>query len=231
VAHLPEKFVHRFPCNAPERDRREYLSHYGRMLKSAGIRFVDTASLVHSLRGRYEFELFPEGGTHWNMLGIAHAADAILARINDSTGKPFAPQLKWTFEVTDRPTGIDTDLYDVVNLLFARPRYPTAKVDFAEPSCTAWPAADKKIAMVGGSFLFGLAQTLINPGCLRGLEGYNYLHRGRRGGTDYRLLARRSSEEDLLQLRDADILILEENEQVLPGTRHSDALHRILLGN
>jgi hypothetical protein len=231
VAHLPEKFVHRFPCAAAEQDRREYLSQYGRMLKAAGIRFVDTASLLHGLRGRYELELFPEGGTHWNMLGIAHAADAILAEINRAAGARVAPQLKWTFEVTDRPTGIDTDLYDVVNLLFARPRYSTAKVDFgAEPACTEWPAAERKIAMVGGSFLFGLAQTLINPGCLRGLEGYNYLYRGRRGGTDYRLLERRSGEEALLRLRDVDIAILEENEQVLPGSRHADSFHRIVLG-
>ena len=29
------------------------------------INVVDTASLIHSLRGHYEVELFPQGGAHW----------------------------------------------------------------------------------------------------------------------------------------------------------------------
>jgi hypothetical protein len=36
--------------------------------------------------------------------------------------------------------------------------------------------------------------------------------------------------EELRQLRDADVIILEENEGGLPGMKHATEFHRIILG-
>ena len=60
------------------------------MLKNAGIHVVDTASLMHGLKGKYEIDLFPAGGVHWNAIGIAAADDAILAEINRQAGSAIA---------------------------------------------------------------------------------------------------------------------------------------------
>ena len=232
AAYMPEKFIRHYPCPNTEHERREYLPAYAALLAKAGIRVIDGAAMTHALRGRYDVELFPQGGVHWNQLGVAHAADALLAEINRRAGREIAPRLRWTYEITDRPTGTDTDLIDVVNVLFARPRYPVPKLTFAEDKpCAERPAARMKVAIVGGSFVHDPARMLIAEGCLRGLYTYNYLAGGVRGGLDYETVKQSSSPEELRLLRDADIVILEENEGDFPGMIHSRDFARIVLEN
>jgi hypothetical protein len=201
------------------------------MLLAAGIEMVDAATLTHGLKGRYEVDLFPTGGVHWNQLGVAHAADALLAEINRAAGRPIAPRLSWTYEITDRPTGTDTDLIDVVNVLFARPRYPVPKLTIAATKpCSEWPASRLKVALIGGSFVHDVARMLIAEGCLHGLYSYNYLVGGVRGGEGYERVKERTTPEEIRLLRDADIVILEENEAGLPGMKHATEFRRIILG-
>ena len=232
AAHLPEKFMGHVTCNSKDYDRREYLPAYHQMLLAADIRMVDAATLTHSLKGRYEVDLFPIGGVHWNQLGVAHAADAILAELNREAGREIAPRLSWTYEITDRPGGTDTDLIDVVNVLFARPRYPVPKLKFQSTKpCSEWPAARLKVALIGGSFVHDIARILIAQGCLRGLYSYGYLVGTVRGGEQYDTVKDQASPTEILALREVDIVILEENEAVLPGMKHSREFRRIILGN
>ena len=232
AAYMPEKFMDHYACASPERDRREYLPVYRQMLIEGGIRLVDGASMTHGLRGRYDVDLFPLGGVHWNQLGVVHAADAILEQINRRAGREIAPRLKWTYEVTDRPTGTDTDLADVVNVLFARPRYPVPKLTFAPTKpCSEWPVSKLKVAFIGGSFIHDLARMLIAHGCLSGLSGHSYLRGTVRGGEGYVTIQERMSSDDVKRLRETDIVILEENEAGLPGMMHSNDFHAVLLRN
>lgn len=222
AAYMPEKFVDFFPCPSRETDRREYLPSYRKMLEDAGVRYIDGAGMTHGLRGRYDVELFPLGGVHWNQLGVAHAADAILEQINRRAGREIAPRLQWTYEVTDRPTGTDTDLADVVNAMFGRPRYPVPKLTFADSKpCSEWPISRMNIALVGGSFVHDVARVLIAHGCMSGLRSHNYLVGGVRGGADYRVIRPQPTPDDLRSLADVDILLLEENEAGLPGMTHA----------
>ena len=231
AAHLPEKFLGQIQCKSSPTDRKEYLPTYDQLVRAAGIRMVDAASLTHSLKGRYEVNLFPLGGVHWNQLGVAHAADAVLAEINRNAGREIAPRLSWTYEITDRPSGTDTDLADVVNVLFARPRYPVPKLTFAGGKpCEDWPVSKMKIILVGGSFVHDVARMLIAQGCLQRLQTYNYLVGSVRGGDGYREIRERANDGDHAQLREADIVILEENEAGVPGSRHARGLRRIVIG-
>ena len=201
------------------------------MLREAGVRFVDLANLTHGLRGRYEIDVFPEGGTHWNALGVAHAADAVLAEINRDGA--IAPRLKWgyAFWVTDRcrwkrPRARGPDQ----RALLPQARYATAKVTFEKNACADFPAARLDVAIVGGSFIHALARTLLVDGCLRRLRSYNYLYRGRRSGPDYAIDKDRLTAADIAPLGDADVVLLEENEQVLPGSAHAEEFYRVLTG-
>ncbi len=232
AAHLPELIPSRYPCTSSETARREWLPVYMRLLRAAGINALDAASLTHSLKGRYELDLFPEGGAHWNMLGVAHAADALLAELNRLAGRPLAPRLSWTYQVTNRATGTDRDLADLINVLIPNFRYPTADVTFAPTApCASWPAAGMRAALVGGSFMHDLARVLISAGCLSALEGYNYLYISRHGGPGFRILQNRLAPADVLPLREVEILILEENEAaILSRPGHGDELHRVMLG-
>jgi len=51
-----------------------------------------------------------------------------------------------------------------------------------------------------------------------------------RGGEGYVTIQERMSNDDVKRLREADIVILEENEAGLPGMIHSNEFHAIVLG-
>ncbi len=226
MAHMPEAFVSHVNCPSAPDARSRYLPTYTRMLREAGVRFVDLASLTHSLKGRYEIDVFPQGGVHWNALGVANAADAVLAELNRDG--PVAPRLKWTYRVTNKATGSDRELIDLVNVLFPRASFATAQVTFEKRNCGDFPVSQKTVALVGGSFIHDLARALLANGCLSELNSYNYLYRGRRGGPSYKILKDRLTAADIEPLAGADIVLLEENEQVLPGSAHAEELYRVL---
>jgi len=231
VAHLPEYFVHRVACASSEQDRNAMLPLYDRLLTESGIHLVDAARLTHQLKGKYEIELFPAGGVHWNALAIANAANAVLDEINREEKRPVAPRLSWTYTVTNKATGTDRDLVDLINVLMPNTLYPTPKVTFNRTGgCGEFPVSSMRIALVGGSFIHELARTLINAGCLARLESYDYLYNSLRAGSEYKDVKRRLTSSDILPLRDSDIVILEENEAALPGTAHAVEFHRVILG-
>jgi hypothetical protein len=232
LTYMPENFPRALSsCANGERDRNGLLPLYGRLLADAGVRFVDAATLIHGLKGKYEIDLFPAGGVHWNAIAIANAEDAILAEINRQAGSAIAPKLSWTYKVVDRAKGTDRDLLDLLNVLLPNARYATARVTYQPAkACDEMPAASLKTAMIGDSFAATLGQTLIKDGCLSRLEGYNYLYRGLSAGPSYKIVKNRLSASDILPLRDADIVILEENESLLPASAHLREFYRVILG-
>ncbi len=232
VAYMPENFTRELSsCTNSERDRNGILPLYGQLLKDAGVHVVDAASLIHGLKGKYEIDLFPAGGVHWNAIAAANAEDAILAEINRQAGRTVAPKLSWRYTIVDRAKGTDRDLLDLLNVLSPNTRYATARVTY-EPlkACDEMPAASLKAAMIGDSFAATLGQTLINDGCLSRLEGYNYLYRGLSAGPSYKTVKNRLAAPDILPLRDADIVIIEENESLLPASAHAMEFYRVILG-
>jgi hypothetical protein len=230
VAYMPENFVHRAPCTAPERDRLEKLPVYDRMLAAAGVHVVDSASLTHEAKGKYKVSLFPEGGVHWNGIGVANAANAILQEINRLEKRDVAPKIAWSYEVTRKVKGEDRDLADLVNVLRPKVNYETAKVTYQPLRCEDFPVSLQKVAVIGGSFISTLSKTLAGNGCLSKLEGYNYLYHGMRTGPKYKSVKRRLTAQDIVPLRDADIVILEENESLAPGAPHAREFYRVILG-
>lgn len=232
AAHLPEVFVHRVPCASRERDRKEWLTRYDRLLAEAGVPYLDLASLTHGLKDHYRVSLFPVGGVHWNMLGVAHAADALAAKINELAGRNVASKFTWSYENSDTPTGLDRDLADLVNVnFFQTMRYPAPIVTFrSESPCATAKTSDPRIGMVGGSFNPPLARVLARFGCLGGLRFYNYLFLDVFGGPDYQRITFRPSREELLELRDMDFVMLEENESSIAASGHAAAFHRLVTG-
>lgn len=229
MAHFPELFAHRYDCTSTEASRTQWLPVYNEMLGQAGINVVDTATLLHSLKGKYPIDMFPQGGVHWNQIGVAHAADALIGEINRQGFLPPLPRLKWSYTISEVATGIDRDLLDLVNVLLPNPRYPTPIVKFDNSAgCPAYP--HRKIAFIGASFIDGPARVLNQNGCLPDLLRYNYLYRGIRGGEGYKDIKLRASVDDILELRTADIVILEENESVIGVSAHAKEFYRVIMG-
>jgi alginate O-acetyltransferase complex protein AlgJ len=215
AAHLPEYFVDRVPCPSTPAARTQLVPDYIAALKSAGINVVDTASLIHSLKGSYPFDLFPQGGVHWNDVGGARAVSAIVEDINRLAGHEIIPPFKFTYTLSGA-RGADRELVDLLNVFFPPLGYPTPKVSF-QPSipCAESPARQLDIAMVGSSFGHLPARIMIEANCLDRLQFYYYATLGRFGGTPYRELQRNLPESDLNVWRDAKVMILEENESFM----------------
>ena len=229
VAHFPEAFVNRYPCASAERDRIGKVPVFVAILKAAGVNVVDAATLTHSMKGKYEFGMVPQGGVHWNQLAVGYAANALIEEINRQRKVPPIAPLKWTYTVSDNAKGEDRDLLDLLNILLPQPEYKVPMLSYAPRVCG--PESKLDVAIVGGSFIHVLSETLAKSACLHGLKGYNYLYGGMRGGPDYKLLKSRMTVTDILPIANADIVILEENESIFPRTvGHAPELYKQLLG-
>jgi alginate O-acetyltransferase complex protein AlgJ len=229
AAHMPEYFVDRLPCPSTPAARTQLVTQYVGALKQGGIDVVDTASLIHSLRGRYEVDLFPQGGVHWNDIGGAQAVSAMVAEINRQGSHEIVPPFTFTYVLSGVTSGADRELVDLLNVFFPPLGYLTPKVKFSpSASCLDHPARSLDVAMVGSSFGHLLARVLIEDSCLAGLNFYYYAKLGRFGGTPYRELQRELGDADLARLRQAKIMILEENESFVARSAYVNELRAVV---
>lgn len=229
AAHLPELFIDRVPCPSTPAARAQLVPQYVGKLREAGIVAVDTASLIDSLKGKYEVDLFPQGGVHWNDIGGARAVSVIVEEINRQAGRELVPPFTFTYTLSGVTSGVDRELADLLNVFFPPLGYVTPKVTFqTSVSCADHPARQLEAAMVGSSFSHLPARILIEGNCLAGFNLYYYARLGRFGGVPYRELQRNLGDADLLRLRDAKIMILEENESFVAHTGYVNDLHAVV---
>lgn len=222
AAHLPEYFVDRLPCPSTQAARLRLVPDYVGALKLEGINVVDTASLIHSLKGTYPFDLFPQGGVHWNDVGGAVAVSAVVDEINHLAGHELIPPFKFTYTMSQPAKGADRELADLLNVFFPPLGYQTPKVSF-QPAvpCAESPARQLDIAMVGSSFGHLPSRIMVEANCLARLQFYYYAALGRFGGEPYRELQRNLPDSDLNAWRNAKVMILEENESFMASSKVS----------
>jgi len=220
AAHIPEYFVGRVPCPSTPRARTQLVADYVGALREGGIHVVDTASLIHSLKGTYPFDLFPQGGVHWNDVGGARAVSALVDEINRLARREIIPPFKFTYTMSLPASGADRELADLLNVFFPPLGYQTPNVTF-EPSapCEMSPARQLDIVVVGSSFGHLPSRIMVEANCLESLQFYYYAVLGRFGGTPYRELQRNLPESDLDRWRDAKVMILEENESFMASDK------------
>jgi alginate O-acetyltransferase complex protein AlgJ len=229
AAHLPEYFVDRVPCPSTPDARAHLVSEYVGMLKQGGINVVDTASLIHSLKGSYEVDLFPQGGVHWNDIGGARAVSAIVEEINRQAAHEIVPPFGFSYTLSGVTVGADRELVDLLNVFFPPLGYQTPKVQFSpSASCADNPAQRLDVAMVGSSFSHLPARIMIEANCLSALQLYYYAKLGRFGGMPYRELQRNLSDADLNSLREVKVIILEENESFVARAGYVDQLRAVV---
>jgi alginate O-acetyltransferase complex protein AlgJ len=231
VAHLPEYFIDRVACPSTPKARAALVGDYVEALKREGIHVVDTASLIHSLKGAYPFDIFPEGGTHWNDVGGARATSLLVDEINRQAGRDIIPPFTFTYTMSGAGSGADRELVDLLNVFFPPLGYQTPKVSFQpKAACAESPARQLDIAIVGSSFSHLPARILIEANCLERLQVYYYANLGRYGGTPYRELQRNLADSDLGAWRDAKVMILEENESFMatPKVSYVDQLRAVV---
>lgn len=229
AAHMPEYFADYVPCLSTPPARAQLVPDYVGALRQEGIHVVDTASLIHSLKGTYPFDLFPQGGVHWNDVGGALAVSAIVDAINQQAGREIIPPFKFTYTMSGIMSGADRELVDLLNVFFPPLGYQTPKVSFeTSVPCTKSPARQLDVAMVGSSFGHLPARMMVEANCLDRLQFYYYAILGRFGGRPFRELQRNLTPADLFPLRDAKVMILEENESFVDRASYVDPLRALV---
>jgi alginate O-acetyltransferase complex protein AlgJ len=229
AAHLPEDFIDRVPCPSTPADRTQLLPAYAGALRAAGIDVLDAASLIHAAKGRYPFDLFPEGGEHWNEVGGALAVTSLVDQINRQAGHEIVPPFTFSYELSSPASGADRELADLLNVFFPPLNYLTPKVKYVQPvSCAGSPARTLDIAIVGDSFSHLPGSILTEQNCLAGLNVYYYGKTGRFGGVPYHLLQLDLGDADLAPLRDVKVLVLEENERFVARSSYANVLREVL---
>ncbi len=220
AAHLPEYFVDRLPCPSTPAARTQLVPDYIGALKREGIHVVDTASLIHSFKGKYPFDLFPQGGVHWNDVGGALAVSAVVEEVDRLAGRELIPPFKFTYTMSQPAKGADRELADLLNVFFPPLGYQTPKVSFQpEAPCAESPARQLDVTVVGSSFGHLPSRIMVEANCLAHLQFYYYATLGRFGGEPYRELQRNLLDGDLDAWRNAKVMILEENESFIASAK------------
>jgi alginate O-acetyltransferase complex protein AlgJ len=226
---LPEYFVDRVPCPSTADARAQLVPDYVGALKQSGINVVDTASLIHSVRGKYPFDLFPQGGVHWNDVGGALAVSAVVEEINRLAGREIVPPFKFTYALSSPAGGADRELVDLLNVFFPPLGYQTPKVSF-QPSvpCGESLARQLDMAIVGSSFGHLPARIMVEANCLDQLQFYYYAFLGRFGGIPFHELQRNLTDVDFSRVRKAKVMILEENESFIDRASYVEPLRALV---
>ena len=221
IAQNPQIIPAGYTCPAAAKDRAEKLSVYDEILTRHGVRFVDAASNLAAAREEYGISMFPRGGTHWNSLAAALGTQKVIAAVNAQ--RPLLATFSFTWRISYSPQGIDRDLLDLMNLRHPDAHYPVPELTYQ--SSPPKVCRTVTITEFGGSFLGSLDSALEKLACPPQITNWFYWDHNRvhyEGGRLYDLPvdadARRKS------LLDADIVLLEENESLAPGSRHGEQM-------
>ncbi len=145
----PEKFPSKYEGETKLSPNYEVFLEY---LQQHGVNVLDLNRFFVESKGRHEFLLFPQTGTHWSYYGAALAADTTLAYLRKIHG-PMIPEMRFDsirkFDVVRHP---DDDIWLAMNLLNPVPKQPLAypAVSFD----TNNQSAAYNILIVGDSYYF-----------------------------------------------------------------------------
>ncbi len=224
AAYFPEKIPQRFTCS-PAIPRLEYQMAIA-ALRDSGLTYVDGSKIVMDGKGKYPVDLFPRGGSHWNLLGATLVTRELLAKISQVSGQTLRP-LEFSYIVEPQPQGSDMELLSLANLWGSASddRYPVPKMSFKKSA-----RSPVRLAIVGSSFMYKIIEVLDNAGTFCKIDYYYYFEtRHERfptvGGCPVKGVEQPDSHQELLS---APVVILEENEANL-RSHHLELLRKVIV--
>ncbi len=231
VGQYPAVLPSSMPCPAMAHDKAEWVPAWVALLQAAGVHVVDTTAVVWAAHGRYPFHLWPQDGTHWNAVGAMLAGQSVYAELGRLRHDPALSPLGFHWHYAEEPPGADIDLAVLMNLLWLPTQTPTPLVD-VEPAPDTDGCAKLKVTMVGGSFAHAIGEALSRQRCHPQVMEYEYWHNFVLTWDDGDMEEQPfNAAQRARDLRDADVLIYEDNEQMLGHSEHGKALYDYLMGH
>lgn len=229
AAYFPEFIPAQIECKS--RPLRPEYALAAAALHDSGIPYVDASKVVLEAKGKYEVEMFPRGGTHWNMLGAGLATRELLKTISTHIDTSL-PMLDFTYHIDHLPSGTDLDLLSLANLWRPDLNYPVPHLMMAAKQMDS----QKKyaIAMVGGSFLGQIQSVMIQSKFFNRIDYFNYFKIFHKSFPERPLPpVDENDPSSYRELLEADIVVVEENESSIrpQHSRHLQLLRAAVLSH
>lgn len=112
-----------YPEYLPENDgsyREEGLhayDYYKKKFKELGINHIDLCALFQQMKDTVGYPLYPKSGSHWSNFAVAHIEDTLI-RYMENLGNLNLPNLRLGAPYKARTRNLDSDLENVMNLIF-----------------------------------------------------------------------------------------------------------------
>lgn len=121
-------------------------------LKAQGVNFLDLNAYFSTIKGKTEYPLFPQCGTHWSYYGATFGADTALDYLEELTGLELTNIRIRENVIPEQPRHPDYDIGLAMNLIFPIPHEPTPDpvIEFTDSKNTKKPS----VLVVGDSFYF-----------------------------------------------------------------------------
>lgn len=183
-------------------------------LKERGIPLVDSSLLMKRKQGPSELEMFPIGGIHYTAPAAAIVANALTAEITKLRGISI-PAIPTRYKAAPTPSANDRDLTDLLNVAVPFLDYPTPELLWG--GYLMEHPLPLTVAFAGGSFVG-------QPARLMGLyklfdHVFHYYY--------FKIVKISYPGDELSEIPDysafdqlfaADVIILEENEEIAMST-------------
>ncbi|MCD4682974.1 MAG: hypothetical protein K8R86_06800 [Bacteroidales bacterium] len=109
--HIPDRY---FFDAKPKTNYKSFVQK----AKDYNIRFIDLNSYFQSIKGKTDYPLYPQYGTHWSIYGMSIAADSIINYIENIRQINMPEVYIDSFQVENRSHRPDYDVGKTLNLLW-----------------------------------------------------------------------------------------------------------------
>ena len=145
--HLPEKKYYKGPEGVKAADYYPYL------FDSLGVNYVDFSKYFVEQKGKVDYPLFPQTGTHWSNIAAVHVADSLI-RYMEAIGKMNINNIEIGTPYCDTSRKPDDDLELMLNLIREIPKEPNMYADVSVVDDTS--ASRPKFLINGDSFAWNI---------------------------------------------------------------------------
>ncbi len=209
--HLPETIPDRFHCK--HNGIKDAVYQMDKLLTERSIPHINGPELIKNATHTYNTPMFPTGGIHWNWLGSAVEAAAIVEKLRSITHIPF-PQIQFAFTM-GKPKEVDYDSdRDLLNMSQLREgtiSYQVPHIQFLNPVYSDKPIT---LAVIGGSFTWYINRIFLENNIFAEINDYFYFNQYEKF-ISYDQKINWSNEVTITNILTSDIIILEENSAIL----------------
>lgn len=150
-AYCPEYFPLRYSLVKPKQTNYQT---YINAFRKYGIEYLDFNSWILSLKGKTQYELYPNASVHWGNYAGYLAADSLIKYLDNKYSIDLTKINVEKINVSAKMEGADDEMEAIVNLLEDIPNKPAPRVSFELDTVNK----DKlKVLSIGDSYFFGMS--------------------------------------------------------------------------